>query len=136
MPRAQRGCVFTSDGQGARSVQDNIKLREALDRDAGALAVLCAFVQELHFRERPDVFKEPDVPALEQWFRDTLSAGSAEIWIAQVGDVPVGYVVVALQNRDENVFCYQRRWFEVSNIGVHPKYRERGVARRLLKHVT
>jgi len=116
-------------------VRDNIKIRAALDTDASTFAALSAFVQDLHFRERPDVFKETDVLGLERWFQNTLSTASAQIWIAEIGDVPTGYIVVTPQSRDESVFCYQRCWHEVDNIGVHPKYRKRGVARALLNHV-
>jgi ribosomal protein S18 acetylase RimI-like enzyme len=116
-------------------VPEEISIRAAVTGDHGILASLSAVVQQLHVGERPDVFKRVDVGGLEQWFADTLAAGSAKIWIAQVGDTPAGYALIVDQRRSENVFCYQRRWHEVEQIGVLPKYRRHGIARALLRHV-
>ena len=52
-----------------------------------------------------------------------------------MGDAPAGYALVLDQRRDENVFCYQRRWHEVEQIGVHPEYRRHGIARSLIQHI-
>src|SRR5262245_51534411 len=100
------------------------------------LAALSARVQELHARERPEVFKPVDLPGLERWFADALASGSARIWIAHVGEKPVGYAVVVEQRRADTVFTYARRWLEVEQIGVDPAYRRRGIARDLFRHVT
>lgn len=111
-----------------------IKIRAARGDDAVLLATLCGFVQELHVRERPDVFKQTDVVALEAWFRATLAAGNAIAWIAELGGMPAGYALVMEHHRDENAFCYERRWHEVDQLSVHPDHRRRGVARALLRH--
>ena len=103
--------------------------------DQAILAALCAFVQELHVRERPDVFKPVDPPGLESWLWDALDRGSATIWIADLGGMPTGYALVLEQRRSENVFAYARRWHEVEQICVHPAYTRRGIARALLRHV-
>ena len=99
------------------------------------LASLSAVVHELHVGQRPDVFKPTDLRGLEDWFLQTLKAASAKIWIAELGNLPVGYALVTPQRRTENVFCYERRWHEVDQVGVHPNYRRQGVARSLLRYV-
>ena len=33
------------------------------------------------------------------------------------------------------MFCYERRWHEVEQIGVHPRFRSLGVGRELLEHI-
>ena len=117
------------------AVSDEIRIRRAVAGDEGLLGLLCASVQELHFRERPDVFKEPDVHCLEEWFRSTMATESVEVLIAEVGAVPAGYALVRHQHRDQNVFCHERRWGEVEQIGVSPDYRRHGVARSLLSQI-
>jgi diamine N-acetyltransferase len=112
-----------------------IRIRLAALGDEAVLAPLSADVQELHVRERPDVFKSVDVPGLERWFRDKLASGDAKIWIAHIGDTPVGYTAATRQHRVETVFCHERRWYEVEQVGVRPQYRRRGVGRSLLDHV-
>jgi GNAT superfamily N-acetyltransferase len=112
-----------------------IRIRVAAAGDEAILASLGAVVQDLHVGQRPDVFKPTDRRGLEDWFLNTLNVASAKIWIAELGDLPVGYALVIPQRRSENVFCHARRWYEVDQIGVHPEYRRHGVARRLLRHV-
>jgi ribosomal protein S18 acetylase RimI-like enzyme len=96
---------------------------------------LSAVVQELHVQGRPTIFKPMDVVGLEEWFRDILDTGSAKIWIGQVGGVIAGYVLVRDERRAENAFCYQRRWYEIDQMGVDPEYQRQGVARALLGQV-
>jgi len=116
-------------------VSDEIRIRKAGVGDGGSLAALCVFVQELHFRARPDVFKEPDAQGLEDWFQSTLAAASPEILIAEMGAVPVGYAVVNEQRREPNLWCHERRWWEVDQLSVHPDYRRHGVARALVRRI-
>jgi ribosomal protein S18 acetylase RimI-like enzyme len=114
---------------------DDIQLRTAGLGDEGVLAQLCAHVQSLHLRQRPDVFKDADASSLEQWFRAVLAEGSATVWICDVGVETAGYVLVRKERRPENVFCHQRDWHEVDQISVHPKFQGRGIARTLLRRV-
>jgi GNAT superfamily N-acetyltransferase len=116
-------------------VSQEIRIRVAAAGDEAILASLSAVVHELHVGRRPDVFKPTDLRGLEHWFLQTLKAASAKIWIAELGDLPVGYALVIPQRRTENVFCYERRWHEVDQVGVHPNYRRQGVARSLLRYV-
>jgi diamine N-acetyltransferase len=121
--------------QGHRLVIGEITVRAAEVGDHDVLAALSAMVQEVHLRERPDVFKPMDVVALERWFRDILATGSARIWIGQVGGQIAGYVLARTERRPENVFSYERRWYEIDQMGVDPRYQREGVARALLGRV-
>jgi GNAT superfamily N-acetyltransferase len=116
-------------------VAQEISIRRAVEGDQAILAALCAFVQELHVRERSDVFKPVDLTGLEQWFAEALAAGTSRIWIASLGETPVGYALVVDQRRGDNVFTYPRRWHEVEQIGVHPAYMRRGIARALFRRI-
>ena len=116
-------------------MSQEIRIRVAAAGDEAILASLSAVVHELHVGQRPDVFKPTDLRGLEDWFLQTLKAASAKIWIAELGNLPVGYALVIPQRRTENVFCYERRWHEVDQVGVHPNYRRQGVARSLLRYV-
>jgi diamine N-acetyltransferase len=118
-----------------RNMSGEIRIRRAALGDQVVLASLSADVHELHVSQRPDVFKPVDVLGLERWFRDQLASRDAKIWIAQIGDTPVGYALAVQAHRVENVFCYERRWYEIDQVGVRPQYRRRGVGRRLLEHI-
>jgi len=111
---------------------DEMQMRTAGPGDARVLARLCAEVQALHARQRPDVFKDTDAATLEAWFRAVLAEGSATAWIGAVGGEAAGYVLVREERRPGNAFCHDRRWLEVDQIHVHPTFQRRGVARALL----
>lgn len=104
------------------TVGQEISVRIAVSGDQAILAALGARVQELHARERHEVFKPVDLRGLERWFADALASSSSKIWIAHAGEKPVGYAVVVEQRRADNVFTYSRRWYEVEQIGVDPAY--------------
>jgi GNAT superfamily N-acetyltransferase len=116
-------------------VAQEISIRRAVEGDQAILAALSAFVQGLHVRERSDVFKPVDPTGLEQWFVEALATGTARIWIASLGETPVGYALVVELRRGDNVFTYPRRWHEVEQIGVHPDYMRRGIARALFRRI-
>jgi ribosomal protein S18 acetylase RimI-like enzyme len=114
---------------------DEIRIRRAEPGDEARLASLCAVVQELHARHRPDVFKPMDIAGLELWFEHALATATSRFWLAEIGEAAVGYVLVVEQRRADGVFCYQRRWLEIDQVGVDPGFRRRGVARALIGHV-
>jgi ribosomal protein S18 acetylase RimI-like enzyme len=111
------------------------QLRTADLGDEVALARLCASVQAIHWRERPDFFKEIDLAGLERWFRGVLAERSATVWICHVGDEAAGYVLVRKERRPENVFHHHRHWHEVDQISVEPRFQRRGIAEALLRRV-
>jgi 8-oxo-dGTP pyrophosphatase MutT (NUDIX family)/GNAT superfamily N-acetyltransferase len=111
----------------------DIGIRAARQGDERALASLCVLVQDMHARERPEVFKPADGDGLERWFGDLLGAASGRIWLAEVDQGATGYVLVFDHHRAESVFSRARRWFELDQVVVHPAHRRRGVARALFE---
>lgn len=114
---------------------ERIAIRYAAPGDEGAVAGVAAVVQELHFRERPDVFNPVNVEQLRDWFRRALSAGERRVLLAEVGGAAAGYAVVQDGERHEDAFARARRWREVDQLGVVPAHRQRGVARALIEHI-
>ena len=112
-----------------------IVIRRATESDAGALALLSASVQALHFAERPDVFKPVDTDALEAWFRQAIGDPFWQLWVAEVSGTPAGYAAVMDGSRPENAFAKARRWREIEQLAVSEKYRRQGVAKALLDHI-
>ena len=99
------------------------------------LADLCALVQELHVRAWPDVFRPVDIISLQEWFTEILANKRVKIWVCQVAGVPAGYVLVRDHERPEDAFCYQRRWYEIEQIGVRPEHQRQGIASALFGQV-
>src|SRR5450432_4143709 len=126
---------FVGAGCTLMTTPSDIGIRVARQGDERALASLCVFVQDLHARERPELFKPADAEGLERWFGDLLGAASGRIWIAEVDQAPAGYVLVIDHHRSDSVFSRARRWFELDQVVVHPAHRRQGVARALYECV-
>ena len=110
-------------------------IRSAAIGDEEALAKLNGFVQALHLAQRPDHFKPTQIQELADWYKSLLEKPTARLWIAEEEGLPIGYVLAILHNAHETPFTQDRRWCEIDQIAVDPKFRSRqGVARSLAFH--
>jgi ribosomal protein S18 acetylase RimI-like enzyme len=116
-------------------VSGDLSVRRAEARDASALAELNRFVQDLHRTHEPKVYKSPADTEVAAWFVTQLDADKVRMWVATAGGLPIGYVSVLVETWEGHLFCHARSWWEVDQIGVHPDWRRRGVARALLRAV-
>ena len=107
-------------------------IREATDQDLNRLAVLNAFVQDDHAASRPDHFAASNIAVLSEAIGHHLQEATSRIWIAQVGELSVGYVLAIWRERGADTFCHARRWCEIDQIVVDPAFRRRGVAKALV----
>ena len=114
-----------------RAVTMSVTIREAVPGDERLLAVLNRCVQESHVVNRPDSFKPSVFEEVAEWFRTFLQNRSAHVWIAEEQGEAVGYVTSLVQERPENPFCRSRRWCEIDQIVVDPKFRRRGIGSAL-----
>jgi ribosomal protein S18 acetylase RimI-like enzyme len=116
-------------------VSGDFSVRRAEAGDASALAELNGFVQDLHRSHEPAVYTRPEAAEVAAWFLTQLDDDHVRMWVATAGGASVGYVSVLVKAREGHLFCHARAWWEVDQIGVHPAWRRRGVARALLRVV-
>jgi GNAT superfamily N-acetyltransferase len=107
-------------------------IRLAAIGDANLLAKLNGFVQDVHLEHRPDHFKPTQIAELAGWYRSLLEKSTSRMWIAEQRGVPAGYILAILQHRPETPFAQDRRWCEIDQITVDPKFRRQGIARSLV----
>lgn len=113
-----------------------ITIRPADERDVDFLARLNRLVHELHLANAPaGFFKQPDAEETAALYRWRLKRADTRIWIACVDEVPAGHAVCVVRERQENVLCVHRRWYELDEVVVAAEFRQQGVARALVEHV-
>ena len=113
-----------------------MEIRQAIPEQAGEIAQLNDAVQKMHAEHHPTVFKFPvDTKAVEEFFRDRISADDTFILIAMVAGRAVGYVWFEIQVRSENVFKYGQRRVYIHQMSVEPQCRLQGVGRALMASV-
>ncbi len=110
-----------------------LHIRRASVADAECLVRLNASVHAEHVQARPDFFRATDPRELGEWFRELLAKPATRSWIAEVGEVPAGYVLMREHQREANVFSHQRHWHEIEQIGVELAFRRRGIGEALLR---
>ncbi len=114
---------------------DDIQIRPAVAGDAPALAGLIDSVQRLHVAAHPEIFKAVERPELQAWAVQAIAAAPARIVVAECAGVVAGYAVVLEGHRADNAFAYARRWREIDQLCVDPRYQRRGIARALVEYI-
>jgi GNAT superfamily N-acetyltransferase len=66
-------------------------------------------------------------------FRELLVQHNAWAFLAYADNVPVGYLLALLQERQASPLTHARRWLYVDQISVEPAWERQGVGRRLLQ---
>jgi ribosomal protein S18 acetylase RimI-like enzyme len=103
--------------------------------DARVVAELNVVVQALHAEARPDWFLPPDAdaytPVVDAW----LQQENVKVFIAEDGDVAVGYIAAVVHERPARVLTRSTVFVELDQIAVRPEWRGRGVGRRLADEV-
>jgi len=110
-------------------------IRRATRGDEPTLVELNSFVQAMHADQVSSLFKKPDPNEFLAWFQSVLGQNNAQVWLAEEEGKGVGYVSFSLQERAENPFCHQRRYFEIDAIAVRADKQRTGVGRQLIEHV-
>src|SRR6185295_12238677 len=107
----------------------------AIRGDEPALVELNSFVQKMHADHVSSLFKKPDPNEFLAWFKSVLGQENVQVWLAEEEGKAVGYVSVTLQERAENPFCHQRRYFEIDALVVRADKQRTGVGRQLIEQV-
>jgi GNAT superfamily N-acetyltransferase len=90
-------------------------------------------VHDLHVAARPDFFRIAAPDEVAAWFVTLVEGPTARVWLAEEADGPIGYVLAYFRERGAVPFSYARRWCEIDQIAVDPRWRRRGTARALIE---
>lgn len=100
--------------------------------EAEQVADLNGIVQQLHYEQRPDWFKQPNASAFLPVVRAWLSSESTVVFVAQGADGDLlGYSVGVRHERPDNALIHGATFVELDQVVVVPSARREGVGRSL-----
>ena len=103
--------------------------------DPASIVELLQEVHEEHRRRRPDWFKPFEKAAALEGLRFLLSRDGAQLLVARLAGVCVGYAMVCDRLRDENPFRYASRALMVDQMAVSDTHRRRGIGALLMERI-
>lgn len=109
-----------------------INVRTASSQDACTLAELNQSVHRIHVQAMPEIFKPITVEKAEGLFVDWLKMENIHFLIVETENKPVGYAMLVVRERPENLFCYARKSIYVEQIAVPEQYQGHGFGKALI----
>ena len=103
--------------------------------DAEEIVELLRQVHEEHRQRRPQWFKPFDRTAALEGQRFLLSRDGAQMFVARVDGVCLGYALVCERVREENAFRYASRSLVVDQMAVSNTHRRQGIGTRLMERI-
>lgn len=112
-------------------------IRTATADDVGTLAVLTMPVHQMHVDAHPDIFKplSADDPQLLAVYRGMIADPDYIIFIAEIDNQPVGYLVARLKHYVDNVFIHSHTTMYIEQISVAPDARGKGCGKSLIQAI-
>ena len=109
-------------------------IRRAVEGDYEGICALCEVVDNLHRDHMPHIFRKPDGPAREwPYIKGLLEAQDTGIFVAELSENLVGFVVVLLEQAADIPILAPRSYAVVDNLVVDDGMRRRGVGRALME---
>lgn len=110
-----------------------MQIREAMSDDAETLAELSCDVQRIHAEAYPDIFKPAKVtPALIRLFSDWCEDDSHTLYLLEVDNMGVGYILVKHIVSEGGLFTHPRELLSIEHISVKPAYHGKGYGEALI----
>ena len=103
--------------------------------EAEEVVELLRQVHEEHRQRRPQWFKPFDRTAALEGQRFLLSRDGAQMFVARVDGVCLGYALVCERVREENAFRYASRSLVVDQMAVSNTHRRQGIGTRLMERI-
>ncbi len=103
-------------------------------RDASMLACLNETAQNLHAQLHPAIFKKFDRNAITQAIAEMLSSNEYEAFVAKMGGIAAGYMLIRWHKIEENAFHYAYSTLYIDQIAVLEEFQTKGIGAALMHH--
>jgi ribosomal protein S18 acetylase RimI-like enzyme len=111
-----------------------LKVRPAVHDDYDRLLEIYRQVDELHRRQHPEIFQEPDGPPRAfNYYCSVLEDMYSKIFVAEQGTDLVGFIHVVIRDSAPIPIMRPRRYAVIDGIGVREDRQKRGVGTALME---
>lgn len=113
----------------------DILIREGTISDYNEVNDLNCQIHDIHVQERPDIYKNTEVPLDKDYYSCLLSYEDTKIILAINEDQTIGYSIFEIKvtpSRDNLVY---RKIIYIDDICVDENYRGKGIGKKLFKYI-
>lgn len=111
-----------------------LKIREAIISDYENLLLLVKEVHEIHYKARPDYYKDTDIPLDKEDFINKLSHTEYKIMVAEnENDEIAGYIIYKIKKIEEHPLLVDRVVLYIEDLCVAGRFKRKGIGKKLLE---
>ncbi len=103
--------------------------------DYADLQKLFSQLYEVHYQNRPDSFNDAH-PITKEYFQEILTSECKHCYVYQDKDKIIGAILIKEYETDDYVTLKKRKIYEVYDIVVDSKFRNKGIGKKLFAFVT
>lgn len=113
----------------------SITVRPALRDELERVNELRRMVNDVHVTGRPDIFRPGFIPQLQEYVYTLYDSGDADILVAVMDEIIVGYACVNVVKKPLSPYNKERSCYHIEEFGVDEAYRRKGVATALIDYI-
>ena len=111
-----------------------MKIREAKIEDLKQIAIIQKQIQDLHLKERPEIFKEKNMNMIEQELIQMMNSKEETIIVAvNEKSIIYGILIYKIKEIKNHINLQDSKILWVDDIGVNEKYRKNGIGKKLME---
>ncbi len=111
-----------------------MKIREAKIEDLKQITIIQEQIQDLHLKERPEIFKEKNMNMIEQELIQIMNSKEETIIVAvDEKSIIYGILIYKIKEIKNHINLQDSKILWVDDIGVNEKYRKNGIGKKLME---
>lgn len=116
-------------------MERNMIVRQAEASELPRINEIRRYVNDVHVKGRPDIFRPGFNSELQQHLYDCFSKDNWRIFVAVLDGEICGFASVEYLDKPESPYNLARRMYHVEEFGVDPAYHRRGAASALVEYM-
>jgi len=112
-----------------------IKFRKASIDDYVRISILKKQIHDYHSYQKPDFYKNPEVPLCKKEFEDLLASDDYNIYVVESIDRFYGYAITKVISFQANPLIVDHKRLFIDDINIDPEYRKEGIGKFMIEEL-